>query len=914
MKVHYSKYNVERARPFQLSTTVYEENGEKYVKKEALTPEAKVHLQEMKRNYRLLSETIIDPRLKLAPIIDESETSLTFAFIEGESLEKRYYKALNEGEVATHRILQEYVALLEKGFKTTPFTKEHIEPQHKALFGSAYLGHFYGTTAFEGVSNVDLIFSNLIFKEDSIYIIDYEWVFPIIVPIGYSIYRAMSILPDISEETYREFNINNTFFAQIEKHFVDEFVMKNGFYHYQENYKQEHIPVIRHVKELTAVAQGHYKEKEFLHKTVIRRKDTQIDTMNGYIAKLLSDLNQAHYIHSRLMYHIGTKQTLKRWIIKALPSFILDELPSLKNHELNSTMESFQLDSIPEISIQGAEEDSKPQYTYQEPVYSEVIEDELNRFMHTPLISIVMPVYNVDPKWLNIAIDSVKEQWYTNWELCIADDKSTNQETVNFLKSIDDEKVHITFLDENLNISGASNAAISLANGEYIALLDNDDKLTPDALYEMVKAINLYKADFIYSDEDFITVDEVCIEPHFKPDFSPDLLLAHNYITHFTCFRRSLLDEVGLFNSLYDGSQDYDLFLRLTEKAHKIHHIPKVLYHWRMLETSTSTDSRAKPEAIKKGMKLLKETLKRRGVDARVLSTFKDHYYRVEYPISSNPLVSIVIPFKDKPELLKVCVESLLEKTAYKHYEIIGISNRSEERETFELMKQLEAKDGRVKFYEYNVPFNYSQINNYAVNTYAKGEHILLLNNDIEVINEDWLSAMVEHSQREEVGCVGAKLYYPDDTIQHAGIIIGLGGYAGHSHKMLPSYDPGYFNRLNVVQNMSAVTGACLLVKKSLYQETGGLDGVAFQVAYNDVDFCLRIRELGYLNIFTPHAELYHHESKTRGYEITPEKRARFQKEKDALYARHKKMIDNGDPYYNPNLTHDKEDFSICQK
>ena len=304
--------------------------------------------------------------------------------------------------------------------------------------------------------------------------------------------------------------------------------------------------------------------------------------------------------------------------------------------------------------------------------------------------------------------------------------------------------------------------------------------------------------------------------------------------------------------------------------------------------------------------------MKRRGIDATIEYGNLNHFFRVKYTIKNNPLVSIIIPFKDKPELLDMSVNSILEKSTYTNYEIIGISNNSEEQETFEMMNALEKKDSRVSFYEYNTEFNYADINNHAVNTYAKGEHILLLNNDIEVIEPTWLEAMLEHSQRDEIGCVGAKLYYPNDTIQHAGVIIGLGGYAGHSHKMYPRDNPGYFNRLNAIQNLSAVTAACLMIKKRIYQEIDGMDDVKFKVAYNDVDFCLRVLEQGYLNLFTPYAQMYHHESISRGYETTPEKIVRFQTEKDALYERHKDILTQGDPYYNPNLTYDREDFSLC--
>jgi GT2 family glycosyltransferase len=551
-------------------------------------------------------------------------------------------------------------------------------------------------------------------------------------------------------------------------------------------------------------------------------------------------------------------------------------------------------------------------YKYKQPILNKLIKKEIENFNKRPLISIIMPVYNIDPKWLDKAIKSIEEQWYMNWELCIADDKSTNSKTIEYLKSIKNSKIKIKFLDKNLNISGASNAALELATGEYISLMDNDDEITPDALYEIVKVINETSADFIYSDEDFMTINNECVNPHFKPDFSPDLLLSHNYITHFTTFRKSLLEKVGSFNSEFDGAQDYDLFLRLTEVCKKIYHIPKVLYHWRMLETSTSSNSEVKPEALNRGKELLEKTLKRRNIVGVVENANLNHYFKIKYEILDNPLVSIVIPFKDKPELLKMCIESILDRTIYENFEIIGISNNSSENETFHEMKRLEELDKRVRFYEYNVSFNYSQINNYAVKTYVNGKHIILLNNDIEIISSNWIEEMLMHSQKDDVGCVGAKLYYPDGKIQHAGIIMGLGGYAAHSHRLFNRNDYGYFNRLNIVQNLSGVTGACLMIKKDTYLKLNGLDEVNFVIAYNDVDFCLRVLKAGYKNIFTPFAEAYHYESLSRGDDTKDnEKNKRFDIEKGNLLKIHGSFIEEGDPYYNKNLTLSNENFSL---
>lgn len=603
---------------------------------------------------------------------------------------------------------------------------------------------------------------------------------------------------------------------------------------------------------------------------------------------------------------IKTIKGIKSQIYKN-PALIGKFISSVKRNGLKQTISRIK-EKIQRFDIENL---SGIKYVYIKPELTNEIKKEIAKFSKKPLISIIMPVYNVDPKWLELAIKSIKNQWYENWELCIADDKSTNQETIMYLKSIKNSKIKIKYLEKNLNISGASNEALSLAEGEYVALMDNDDEITSDALYEVVKVINQTDAEFIYSDEDFMTVKNECMNPHYKPDFSPDLLLSHNYITHFTTFKKDLLENVGNFNSEFDGAQDYDLFLRLTEICDKVYHIPKVLYHWRMLETSTSSSSEVKPEALNRAKNLLEKTLERRNISGIVENANLNHYFRIKYEILNNPLVSIVIPFKDKPELLKMCIESILDKTTYGNFEVIGISNNSIEIETFNEMERLSKIDKRIKFYEYNYPFNYSEINNYAVNSHTKGEHILLLNNDIEIINSEWLENMLGYSQQNRVGCVGAKLYYPNDSIQHAGIIMGLGGYAAHSHRLYNRTDYGYFNRLNVTQNLSAVTGACLMVKKSIYQKINGLDEENFKIAYNDVDFCLRVKDAGYLNIFTPFAEAYHHESISRGYEDTPEKIKRFDNEKDSLYKIHNEILVNGDPFYNINLTLDREDFRL---
>jgi len=911
MKILYVKNNSERAKEFQLKTIIYEENGQKYVKKQALNRESIPHLKKMKESYEKITASIINPKIKLAKVVDESENSLTFEFIDGVSLEKKFNDASHLGENAVFKIIEEYIEILNKGFKTTKFNSgTMVSDEYRRLFGELNFSDLDEQYCFDGISNIDLIFSNIIYKDEYIYLIDYEWAYSVHLPINYILYRPISMISSISNEILDHFSINTLIYHRMERHFVDKYVMNNGFYFQKDNYIKINTSIAQYIQnkeihnqQLEAHNLALDQEIQKAHRqidasgdnltyarSIVELRDKQLDLKN----KQLDFLNQ-----------LTIKRRLKQQIKKIIPDKILTMLGYDKYQPL-----IFPIETTPSVAVS---KDNTP-YQYRKVKLTPSLQKELKNFKKRPLISIIMPVYNVAPKWLDLAIKSIETQWYDNWELCIADDKSPNKDTIEYLNNLTNPKIKVKFLEKNLNISGASNAALEIATGDYIALMDNDDEITPDALYEMVKAINEKGAEFIYSDEDFISTDGKCSNPHFKPDFSPDLLLSHNYITHFTCFKKELLDKVGHFNPKFDGSQDYDLFLRLTEKTSNIHHIQKVLYHWRMLETSTSANSEAKPEAIERGKLVLEETLERRDIDATVEHANMHHYFRVKYHIKNNPLVSIIIPFKDKPELLDMSINSILEKSTYQNYEIIGISNNSEQTETFDMMMALEKKDSRVSFYEYNTEFNYADINNHGVNTYAKGEHILLLNNDIEVISPDWIEAMLEQSQRQNVGCVGAKLYYPNDTVQHAGVIIGLGGYAGHSHKMYPRDNPGYFNRLNVVQNLSALTAACLMIKKSIYTEINGMDAVDFKVAYNDVDFCLRVLEKGYLNIFTPYAEMYHHESISRGYETTPEKIARFQTEKDALFERHKEILTNGDPYYNPNLCHDKEDFSLCPR
>lgn len=549
----------------------------------------------------------------------------------------------------------------------------------------------------------------------------------------------------------------------------------------------------------------------------------------------------------------------------------------------------------------------------------EQMREECAKFLYRPKISIVMPVWNTDERWLRRAIESVLEQTYDNWELCIADGGSTRESVERVLKeySEKDSRIKVKTLNENKGISGNSNEALSLATGEFVGLLDHDDELAPFALYEVVKLLNKKRhVSFIYSDEDKIDEKRRRNNPFFKPDWSPDTFLSQNYICHFSVIKRELVQRVGGFREGYDGSQDYDLFLRVTETLdeREIAHIPKILYHWRTIQGSAADNVEAKPYAIVAAKKALANALYRRGIKASVLDGPYLSSYRVRYEITGNPKVSIIIPTKDKVGVLQTCVNSILEKTDYENYEIVIVDNQSREPETHDYYQRIR-NNPHIKVLEYNSPFNFSAINNFAV-AHADGEYLVLLNNDTEIITREWLTAMLEHAQREEVGAVGAKLLYYNNTVQHAGVVLGITGspgekgVAGHSHKHLSDRALGYFLRPHIIGNVSAVTAACMMVRRDVYEQVGGFEE-DLVVAFNDVDFCLKIRDRGYLIVYTPYAKLYHYESLSRGYEDNPEKQARFLKE--VRYVREKwgDYIDTGDPYYNPNLTLENEDFAI---
>ena len=604
-------------------------------------------------------------------------------------------------------------------------------------------------------------------------------------------------------------------------------------------------------------------------------------------------------------------RTLNRFfhsIIK--PSYIKEQVQSIKKNGWKATFAEMK-----RYMVMGTL--AEPEDIYQkwiaanEPTEEELEEQRKHKFSNQPKISIIIPMYNTPVKFFGELVDSLINQTYTNWELCLADGSNKENPELKDIYS-KDSRIKYKFIGENKGISGNTNEALALATGDFIGLLDHDDILPIFSLYEVVKCINEHpEVEFIYTDEDkFEEVGGKRYDPYFKSDFGPDTLRANNYICHFSVFRKDLMEKLGGFRSEFDGAQDYDILLRMSEIAKHIYHIPKILYHWRVHELSTAkAGAHAKPYAYEAGKKAVQAHIDRLGLKGTVEAGNTLGTYRVKYEVIGNPKVSIIIPNKDYASTLKVCLKSIIKLTTYKNYEIIVVENNSTEEETFEYYKKIDGKDNiKVVYYPEKV-FNYSAIINYGVRN-CTGDYVIQLNNDTELLTPNWLQEMLGFAQREDVGAVGVKMYYPDRTIQHAGIIVGIGGVAGHVFKNIPKNLHGYFSKDAMIQNLSAVTAACIMTPRKIYDDVGYMDE-EFKVAFNDVDFCLKIRETGKLIVYTPYVEFLHYESKSRGYEDTVEKQQRFKGEIDRFYSKWQGFLDKGDPYYNINLRLDNDQCAI---
>jgi glycosyltransferase involved in cell wall biosynthesis len=527
----------------------------------------------------------------------------------------------------------------------------------------------------------------------------------------------------------------------------------------------------------------------------------------------------------------------------------------------------------------------------------------------TPTISVVVPVYNPPAEFLDAMIRSVREQTYSHWELCLADASTAAHVKPILAKHAgDDNRIRVQYLESNAGIVGNSNAALGMARGDYIALLDHDDTLAPFALHAVADAIsNEPDADFLYSDEDKLDHDGRRVEPNFKPDWSPETLRSRNYVCHLTVLKRTLVEVLGGFRPGFDGAQDHDLVLRAGERAARIVHVPQVLYHWRMHAASTAANKGSKNYAYDAGKTAVRDHLARLGIDASVHDGTVLGTYQVVYHLRTQPLVSVIVPTKDHPDMLARCVKSL-EQSSYANFELLVVENGSTDPAAFALYAELQ-KSPRVRLLTWDKPFNYAAVNNFAASR-ANGDYLLFLNNDIESINPDWLEALVKQCAQPGVGAVGAKLYYADDTIQHAGIVVGMGGVAGHGFLNFPRSAAGYMQRLQYTQNVAAVTAACLVCRRAAFEAVGGFDE-GFVLAFNDVDLCLQLLTHGYRIVWTPDAELYHLESKTRGYEDTPEKQRRFKREYDLFHAKWSAFLKAGDPYYSRHFRLDRPDYAL---
>jgi GT2 family glycosyltransferase len=529
------------------------------------------------------------------------------------------------------------------------------------------------------------------------------------------------------------------------------------------------------------------------------------------------------------------------------------------------------------------------------------LEQAVQALEYRPLISIVTPAYETDEALLRKVIDSVRAQVYPHWELCLVNDASRKPRVREVLDEYAalDSRIRVSHLTRNEGIAGASARALEMTSGEFVGLLDHDDEVTADALYEVASLLNQRRElNLIYSDEDKIDSEGRGTEPFFKPDWSPDLFLSMNYLAHFVVVRRALLIESGGFRSGYNGSQHYDLLLRVTERTDEIGHIPRILYHWRKSFGSAATSAHAKPYADEAAQRALEDALRRRRLRARVEQVMPGRY-RIRYIPHETPMVTIVIPTRDRHELLKQCIESIETKTDYSRYEIVVLDNDSVEPET---LKYLETIRHKHRVLQFPGPFNFAAMNNLGAH-HAVGDYLLFLNNDIAVAQADWLRAMLEHAQRPEVGAVGAKLLYPDGSLQHAGLVLGIVAPAVHAFKMQPRNETGYLGLSDVVRDCSAVTGACMMVRRRLFEEIGGFD-IRFKAAYNDLDLCLRLRARGNLVVYTPFAVLYHYESATRG-------RLHPWEDEALCWKVWGDVIRQGDPYYNPNLTRVRQDWSL---
>ena len=892
-QVLYAKYNSSRSPKYRVTTEICEDANGRFVLKRADGEAARAHLEDIRRNGESLKDYYRGIRvIDVEPIGD----ALRFPYVTGQTLADQID--------ALHMDRADFIALINEKLDMVLSVREDCRqpfeatPEFEAVFGKVDLG---GVPALNP-ANIDSLFTNFIETGDGVCCIDCEWVFHFPVPTAFIRYRILlylyvtqvhAQLKGVSlEEMLGWFGFDK---ASLETYWNmdDRFQQlahgKNRKYIYTDRYRKRNVDV-------NAMQERFQRE--------IRDKNTHIDNLEREI--------MSQKVHIRqLQENYDTISNSKFWRITKPARVTLDILKGARGVTPGTRGPLRNAASAVKRGVVRRLPQNDPMRL--EP--KERRRQEQAAFPRDIKFSVLVPLYNTPRGYLKAMIQSVQAQTYRNWELCLADGSDAEHPDVEricteFARR--DKRILYRKLPENLGISGNTNACIDMATGDYLALFDHDDLLHPSALYEDMVAICEKDADFIYTDENtFHNRPADAYNPHYKPDYAPDTLRANNYICHFTVFSRDLLEKAGGgFRSEYDGSQDFDMVLRLTEQAARIVHIPKVLYYWRAHKNSVAESVSAKPYVIEAAKRAINDHLKRVGLEGEALDSRVPSIYRLRYALQGRPLISILIPNMDHVEDLSRCVDSIRDKTTYPNWEIVIIENNSTSKETFAYYDAL-VKDKRIRVVRWEGKFNYSAINNFGFKA-ARGKHILLLNNDTEVISPDWLEEMLMYSQRSDVGAVGAKLYYPDHTIQHAGLGIGLLTLAGHYHRHFDGNHPGYMGRLSYAQDLSGVTAACMMMPRDVYAEMGGLDE-SFEVAFNDVDLCMRIRKAGYLIVWTPFAELYHYESKSRGSDEAPGKHERFLGEAIRFQERWRAELDAGDPYYNPNLSLDYEDFRAKQ-
>ncbi len=919
-KVLYVKYNSMRKPDYQIKTSIISDNDEIYVLKSPLNSNAITHIFNMEKNYEKLQNNY--GCIKLVSYKREGN-GIKFPFISGKQLlDTRNIENYNVNEIVN----------MVNGVLEIIFNKGN-NPVHKFVMSSQFSDMFPGYEPIDeysfNVSNLDSIISNFIRVDEDIYCIDYEWVYDFDIPIDFLKFRTLFyfyqenryVLEDriSSQEFLEKFGYDDehiNLYMGMDLCFQYNVHGEEHIYDYLSRYKKD-IEELKTIKNLVVLKDNHISnlenEKEFL-KEKLSLKDNHINNLQSK-KKALEELvvvkdghidNLSIAVKKQQDYIFKLRRAIKNpiyggyAIAKKCTNKVKSKINSVSNDKYKKKCE----EKYGHLIRQSMNDNYEDWIKKVEEGY-ESGED----FLYNPKISIIVPVYNVLDRHLVPCIESVINQTYENWELCIADDASTwDNVKITLEKYANNPKIKIVFREENGHISECTNTALSQATGDFVAFLDCDDVLRPNALYEVVKLLNENgDLDFIYSDEDKIDDNGKNRHmPHFKPDWSPDTLMAHMYTCHFGVYRKSMVDKVGGIRKGYEGAQDYDFTLRFTEQTNRIGHIPKILYHWRVREESTAGGADAKPYVIEATKKCKEEALLRRGIAADVVRIGESTLFRIDYKVVDLPKVSIIIPSKDNYDILERCIDSIYNKTSYNNYEIVLIDNGSNDENRCKY-SQLALKHGFKYVYD-EMEFNFSKMCNLGTIN-SDGEYYLFLNDDTEIIMSHWLDRMLGHAQQKHVGAVGAKLLYPNNrSIQHTGVINIKNGpshaFSGKSDDCIY-----YFGRNKMEYNYLAVTAACLLVSADKFKEVGGFDE-DLAVAYNDVDLCFKLVEHGYYNVVRTDVELLHYESISRGFDLVDEKkRKRLENELKFLYSKHPKF-DGYDPFYNVNLTQDKDDFS----